>query len=163
MTVPEAVKINGSLEHSSYSLYNPLYLLFTIHPIILSILLQACEIPTDFRAEQCSAFDDVPYQGKLLKWYPYDDPTKPCSLICHGVSSRSSTLSTRDYDSSHQDDKNNKLTSEEESIEDSFTELDTDDSIVVQLADKVQDGTRCHTDSLDICIGGTCLVSLFIH
>ncbi|XP_044591841.1 protein madd-4 isoform X1 [Cotesia glomerata] len=119
---------------------------------------QACEIPTDFRAEQCSAFDDIPYRGKLLKWYPYDDPTKPCSLICHGVSSRSSTLSTRDYDSSHQDDKNNKLTSEEEIIEDSFTELDTDDSIVVQLADKVQDGTRCHTDSFDICIGGTCLI-----
>ncbi|XP_053596923.1 protein madd-4 [Microplitis demolitor] len=119
---------------------------------------QACEIPSDFRAEQCSAFDNVPYSGQLLKWYPYDDPTRPCSLICRGVSSRFSTLSTGDYDSSHQDDKNNKLTSDEESIEDSFTELDTDESIVVQLADKVHDGTRCHADdSLDVCIGGTCL------
>lgn len=38
-------------------------------------------------------------------------------------------------------------------------QFDGDETIVVQLADKVEDGTRCYADSMDVCIGGECMVS----
>ncbi|XP_012867303.1 PREDICTED: ADAMTS-like protein 3 [Dipodomys ordii] len=71
----------------------------------------------DFRAQQCSAYNDVQYQGHFYEWLPrYNDPVAPCALQCH----------TRGR------------------------------SLVVELAPKVLDGTRCHTDSLDMCISGVC-------
>lgn len=38
-------------------------------------------------------------------------------------------------------------------------QLDSDETIVVQLADKVEDGTKCYTDGTDVCIVGECMVS----
>ncbi|XP_058521521.1 ADAMTS-like protein 3 [Ochotona princeps] len=71
----------------------------------------------DFRAQQCSAYNDVQYQGRYYEWLPqYNDPTAPCALKCHARGQ----------------------------------------NLVVELAPKVLDGTRCHTDSLDMCISGLC-------
>uniref|UniRef100_A0A2K6TZ35 ADAMTS like 3 n=1 Tax=Saimiri boliviensis boliviensis TaxID=39432 RepID=A0A2K6TZ35_SAIBB len=71
----------------------------------------------DFRAQQCSAYSDVQYQGQYYEWLPrYNDPAAPCALKCHA----------RGHD------------------------------LVVELAPKVLDGTRCNTDSLDMCISGIC-------
>ncbi|XP_036150742.1 A disintegrin and metalloproteinase with thrombospondin motifs 6-like [Monomorium pharaonis] len=36
-------------------------------------------------------------------------------------------------------------------------QFDSDETIVVQLADKVEDGTRCYAESTDVCIGGECM------
>lgn len=73
----------------------------------------------DFRAQQCSAYNDVQYQGRYYEWLPrYDDPTAPCALKCHARGQ----------------------------------------NLVVELAPKVLDGTRCNTDSLDMCISGICQV-----
>lgn len=38
-------------------------------------------------------------------------------------------------------------------------QFDSDETIVVQLADKVEDGTRCYAQATDVCIGGECMVS----
>ncbi|XP_045680952.1 ADAMTS-like protein 3 isoform X1 [Phyllostomus hastatus] len=71
----------------------------------------------DFRAQQCSAYNDVQYQGHYYEWLPrYNDPAAPCALKCHARGQ----------------------------------------NVVVELAPKVLDGTRCHTDSLDMCISGIC-------
>ncbi|XP_053514946.1 ADAMTS-like protein 3 isoform X3 [Artibeus jamaicensis] len=71
----------------------------------------------DFRAQQCSAYNDVQYQGHYYEWLPrYNDPAAPCALRCHARGQ----------------------------------------NVVVELAPKVLDGTRCHTDSLDMCISGIC-------
>ncbi|RMC19297.1 hypothetical protein DUI87_03904 [Hirundo rustica rustica] len=73
----------------------------------------------DFRAQQCSAHNDVKYQGQLYEWLPVsNDPDNPCSLKCQA---RGTTL-------------------------------------VVELAPKVLDGTRCYTESLDMCISGLCQI-----
>lgn len=40
-------------------------------------------------------------------------------------------------------------------------QFDGDETIVVQLADKVEDGTRCYADAMDVCIDGECMVSGF--
>uniref|UniRef100_A0A8C7B5Z4 ADAMTS like 3 n=2 Tax=Neovison vison TaxID=452646 RepID=A0A8C7B5Z4_NEOVI len=71
----------------------------------------------DFRAQQCSAYNDVQYQGRYYEWLPrYNDPVAPCALKCHARGQ----------------------------------------SLVVELAPKVLDGTRCSSDSLDMCISGIC-------
>ncbi|XP_057350761.1 ADAMTS-like protein 3 isoform X6 [Manis pentadactyla] len=71
----------------------------------------------DFRAQQCSAYNDVQYQGHYYEWLPqYNDPTAPCALKCHARGQ----------------------------------------NVVVELAPKVLDGTRCNADSLDMCISGIC-------
>uniref|UniRef100_A0A8D0L1A5 ADAMTS like 3 n=1 Tax=Sphenodon punctatus TaxID=8508 RepID=A0A8D0L1A5_SPHPU len=71
----------------------------------------------DFRAQQCSAYNDVKYQGHFYEWLPvYNDPNAPCALKCQALG---------------------KL-------------------LVVELAPKVLDGTRCNTKSLDMCISGIC-------
>ncbi|XP_034880141.1 ADAMTS-like protein 3 isoform X2 [Mirounga leonina] len=73
----------------------------------------------DFRAQQCSAYNDVQYQGRYYEWLPrYNDPAAPCALKCHARGQ----------------------------------------NLVVELAPKVLDGTRCSTDSLDMCISGICQV-----
>lgn len=73
----------------------------------------------DFRAQQCSAHNDVKYQGQLYEWLPVsNDPDNPCSLKCQARGT----------------------------------------ALVVELAPKVLDGTRCYTESLDMCISGLCQV-----
>lgn len=83
--------------------------------------LQDCPAESeDFRAQQCSAYNDVQYQGHYYEWIPlYNDPAAPCALKCHARGQ----------------------------------------SLVVELAPKVLDGTRCNADSLDMCISGICQVS----
>uniref|UniRef100_A0A8C5N372 ADAMTS like 3 n=1 Tax=Leptobrachium leishanense TaxID=445787 RepID=A0A8C5N372_9ANUR len=71
----------------------------------------------DFRAQQCSAHNDVKYQGQYYEWQPvYNDATAPCALKCQAVGK----------------------------------------NLIVELAPKVLDGTRCNTDSPDMCISGIC-------
>ncbi|XP_054005175.1 protein madd-4 isoform X1 [Hylaeus anthracinus] len=110
---------------------------------------EPCEKPTDFRAEQCAEFDDVPYSGQLLKWYPHYDPSRPCALICRGEQSLEDT-----------GDQLREETSVEKILPGEATEalqLDSDETIVVQLADKVKDGTKCYTEGTDVCIAGECM------
>uniref|UniRef100_A0A4W3HMK2 ADAMTS like 1 n=1 Tax=Callorhinchus milii TaxID=7868 RepID=A0A4W3HMK2_CALMI len=74
----------------------------------------------DFRAQQCSAYNDVKYQGQYHAWLPvYDHPDKPCALKCQAKGT----------------------------------------TLVVELAPKVLDGTRCYTETLHMCISGNCRVS----
>ncbi|XP_026712235.1 ADAMTS-like protein 3 isoform X1 [Athene cunicularia] len=71
----------------------------------------------DFRAQQCSAYNDVKYQGHFYEWVPvYNDPTAPCALKCQALGK----------------------------------------NLIVELAPKVLDGTRCNIESLDMCISGIC-------
>ncbi|XP_063044170.1 ADAMTS-like protein 3 isoform X2 [Engraulis encrasicolus] len=71
----------------------------------------------DFRAQQCSAHNDIRYQGQTHEWVPVrNDPVSPCALKCQARGR----------------------------------------SLVLELAPKVLDGTRCRTDSLDMCISGIC-------
>ncbi|XP_055685146.1 protein madd-4 isoform X8 [Lutzomyia longipalpis] len=44
--------------------------------------MQPCPETQDFRAHQCAAYDDVPYDGSLFKWTPHYDYTEPCALTC---------------------------------------------------------------------------------
>lgn len=43
---------------------------------------QACPEQQDFRAQQCAAYNDVPYDGALFKWAPHYDYSEPCALTC---------------------------------------------------------------------------------
>uniref|UniRef100_A0A673GJV8 ADAMTS-like protein 3 n=1 Tax=Sinocyclocheilus rhinocerous TaxID=307959 RepID=A0A673GJV8_9TELE len=71
----------------------------------------------DFRAQQCSAHNDIKYQGQTYEWIPVTyDPISPCALRCQARGK----------------------------------------NLVVELAPKVLDGTRCKADSLDMCISGIC-------
>ncbi|XP_045696740.1 ADAMTS-like protein 1 isoform X1 [Phyllostomus hastatus] len=73
----------------------------------------------DFRAQQCSAHNDVKYHDQFYEWLPVsNDPENPCSLKCQAKGT----------------------------------------TLVVELAPKVLDGTRCNTDSLDMCISGLCQI-----
>lgn len=92
----------------------------------LLCVLQPCPESGDFREQQCSAYNEVPYEGTLLLWTPHHDDSEPCALTCRGRPA------------------GEPLTQEE--------------PIVVQLAPKVQDGTRCRPGSLDMCINGKCQV-----
>lgn len=84
-------------------------------------LLQDCPPEAgDFRAQQCSAHNDVKHHGQFYEWLPVaNDPDNPCSLKCQAKGT----------------------------------------TLVVELAPKVLDGTRCYTESLDMCISGLCQVS----
>ncbi|XP_042615423.1 ADAMTS-like protein 3 isoform X4 [Cyprinus carpio] len=71
----------------------------------------------DFRSQQCSAHNDIKYQGQTYEWIPVTyDPISLCALRCQARGK----------------------------------------SLVVELAPKVLDGTRCKADSLDMCISGIC-------
>ncbi|XP_069078673.1 ADAMTS-like protein 3 isoform X1 [Pleurodeles waltl] len=71
----------------------------------------------DFRAQQCSAHNDVKYQGQYYEWLPvYNDLMASCALKCQAFGK----------------------------------------NFVVELAPKVLDGTRCNTESPDMCISGIC-------
>lgn len=92
----------------------------------------------DFRAHQCSAFDEVPYDGQLYKWQTHYEYSEPCALTCRGHTSH--------YPA-------------DEGGETSDNQSDEEPVVVAQLAKRVQDGTRCRPGSLDICIQGKCQVS----
>lgn len=101
----------------------------------------------------------MPYGGQLLKWYPYYDESKPCSLICRGVQSSAATSQTSPRETL---DKSEEIRNKIEgaaggSIE--TGELESDETFVVQLADRVEDGTKCREGSSDVCIAGDCMVS----
>lgn len=117
----------------------------------LALWLQPCENPNDFRAEQCAVFDDVPYSGQLLKWYPHYDPSRPCALICRGEQSLENTGSRLRQEMSVEKTLPRDATD--------ALQFDSEETIVVQLADKVEDGTKCYADSMDVCISGECMVS----
>ncbi|XP_021917210.1 ADAMTS-like protein 1 [Zootermopsis nevadensis] len=87
-------------------------------------VLQPCAESEEFREQQCSAYNSVPYEGALLQWTAHQDDAEPCALACRGRPA------------------GEPVTQEE--------------PIVVQLAPKVQDGTRCRPGSLDMCINGKC-------
>ncbi|XP_028258452.1 ADAMTS-like protein 3 isoform X2 [Parambassis ranga] len=71
----------------------------------------------DFRAQQCSAHEDIKYRGFTYKWVPAPyDPSAPCALHCQPNGT----------------------------------------NLVVELAPKVLDGTRCRADAFDMCISGVC-------
>lgn len=115
---------------------------------------QPCEKSSgDFRAAQCAAFNNVPYSGQLLKWYPHYDPARPCALICRGEQTFEDGIGRR----SRQEVPSNERTVPHDSTD--SLQYDNDETIVVQLADKVEDGTRCYAESTDVCIGGECMVS----
>lgn len=98
--------------------------------------MQICPEQQDFRALQCSAYNEVPYDGALLNWEPHYDYSEPCALACRGRPN-----------SQNIDEPNDSLYSTED-----------DTSVIVQLSDRVQDGTRCRPGSLDMCIQGKCQV-----
>ncbi|XP_039952400.1 protein madd-4 isoform X3 [Bactrocera tryoni] len=99
--------------------------------------MQPCPELQDFRAHQCAAYNDVPYDGTLYTWTPHYDYVEPCALTCRG---RPAHLHLGDSASS-------------EVVEDPEH---YDDHVIVQLSASVQDGTRCRTGSLDMCIQGKC-------
>ncbi|XP_029672449.1 protein madd-4 isoform X3 [Formica exsecta] len=105
----------------------------------------------DFRGAQCAAFNNVPYSGQLLKWYPHYDPARPCALICRGEQTFEDGIGRR----SRQEVPSNERTMPHDSTD--SLQYDNDETIVVQLADKVEDGTRCYAESTDVCIGGECM------
>ncbi|XP_041031012.1 ADAMTS-like protein 3 isoform X1 [Carcharodon carcharias] len=73
----------------------------------------------DFRHQQCSAHNDVKYQGQYYEWIPlYNDHEAPCALNCQARGT----------------------------------------PLIVELSPKVLDGTRCNTESLNMCISGICQV-----
>lgn len=43
---------------------------------------------TDFRTQQCSAYNNATYGGKLFSWLPYTDRRNPCTLYCIPMGSR---------------------------------------------------------------------------
>lgn len=112
-----------------------------------TLFFQACEDATDPRAQQCSNYDDIPYGGQLLKWYPHHDSARPCSLICRGEQ-----LQRMDRDAT----TSLSFASDGDAGMRSF---ESDEAIVVQLAEKVEDGTRCRAEGLDVCVAGECMVS----
>lgn len=50
--------------------------------LLNSFCSQPCPEHQDYRAHQCAAFDEVPYDGTLFKWTPHYDYSEPCALTC---------------------------------------------------------------------------------
>ncbi|XP_011264169.1 protein madd-4 isoform X2 [Camponotus floridanus] len=112
---------------------------------------EPCEKSSDFRAAQCAAFNNVPYSGQLLKWYPHYDPARPCALICRGEQTFEDGIRRR----SRQEVPSSEAMASQDATD--SLQYDNDETIVVQLADKVEDGTRCYAESTDVCIDGECM------
>lgn len=108
--------------------------------------MQPCPDQQDFRKLQCSAYDTVPYDGALFTWKPHYDYSEPCALACRG------------WPTTQVSDETVAEVAQAESG-DSIYSTDEDPSVVVQLSDRVQDGTRCRPGSLDMCIQGRCQVN----
>ena len=60
-------------------------------------LPQDCPLDAeDFRAQQCSAYNDVQYQGCYYEWLPqYNDPATHCTLRCQAQGENSVLDGTR--------------------------------------------------------------------
>lgn len=110
----DCVAACGKMARSGRSFKTTTYFSFSLS------LLQDCPKESgDFRAQQCSAHNDMNYQGQVHEWVPVlNDPVSPCALKCQARGK----------------------------------------SLVLELAPKVLDGTRCRTDSFDMCISGICQV-----
>ncbi|CAG0900002.1 unnamed protein product, partial [Darwinula stevensoni] len=44
--------------------------------------MQACPVESDFRSQQCAAYNQIAYDGRFYKWLPRHDPERPCALVC---------------------------------------------------------------------------------
>ncbi|XP_011497217.1 PREDICTED: ADAMTS-like protein 1 [Ceratosolen solmsi marchali] len=130
--------------------------------------IQPCATPFDFRSNQCSNYDNVPYNDQLLKWYPYYDSSRPCSLICRGEQFNNNKYN-KDNNSRSIGNNNMAISSlsnpatarkytVKEKLLTNVQEYDVDESsIIVQLADKVHDGTNCYPEAEGVCINGECM------
>lgn len=47
-------------------------------------LFQPCPESREFREDQCTAYDSIPYDGTLFHWAPHNDDDDPCALTCRG-------------------------------------------------------------------------------
>lgn len=72
------------------------------------------------------------------------------SFLCRG---RPAHLPTDDSDEEDEED--------DEEMDD-FEGVEDEPSVIVQLSTRVQDGTRCRSGSLDMCIQGKCQVGFII-
>ncbi|KAH8286812.1 hypothetical protein KR044_003966, partial [Drosophila immigrans] len=102
--------------------------------------MQPCPEQHDFRANQCAAYNDVPYDGTLYKWTPHYDYVEPCALTCRG----------------HPAHLTEDISPESTGANGEESEHYDEQSVIVQLSSRVQDGTRCRSGSLDMCIQGKC-------
>lgn len=68
-----------SYEESFIYFLNYLLLIFIYYNLFY---LKPCPESTDFRAAQCSAYNNRPYRGRFYKWLPFHDPEDPCVLAC---------------------------------------------------------------------------------
>lgn len=57
------------------------------------------------------------------------------------------------------DDSDEEDEEDDEEIDD-FEGVEDEPSVIVQLSTRVQDGTRCRSGSLDMCIQGKCQVGI---
>ncbi|GBP40525.1 ADAMTS-like protein 3 [Eumeta japonica] len=87
-----------------------------------------------WREQQCAAHDGAPYGGELFHWRAHRDDAEPCALTCRGTPQHLG----------QKPDPTISLSDEEERV------------VVVVLAARVSDGTRCRPGSLDMCIDGRC-------
>ncbi|XP_002067202.3 protein madd-4 isoform X1 [Drosophila willistoni] len=102
--------------------------------------MQPCPEQQDFRSNQCAAYNDVPYDGTLYKWTPHYDYVEPCALTCRGHPAHLTEDISRETAAGNAEE----------------TEHYDEQSVIVQLSARVQDGTRCRSGSLDMCIQGKC-------
>ncbi|XP_041632766.1 protein madd-4 isoform X1 [Drosophila kikkawai] len=102
--------------------------------------MQPCPEQQDFRSSQCAAYNDVPYDGTLYKWTPHYDYVEPCALTCRGHPAHLVEDISRETGGGHDEE----------------SEHYDEQSVIVQLSARVQDGTRCRSGSLDMCIQGKC-------
>ncbi|KAH8402532.1 hypothetical protein KR222_008241, partial [Zaprionus bogoriensis] len=102
--------------------------------------MQPCPEQQDFRSNQCAAYNDVPYDGTLYKWTPHYDYVEPCALTCRG----------------HPAHLTEDISPESAAGNAEESEHYDEQSVIVQLSARVQDGTRCRSGSLDMCIQGKC-------
>lgn len=56
---------------------------------------QPCPDGLDFRAVQCSSYNDQPYDGETVEWHPYYDEESPCTLMCVDTKGRVEEMSPR--------------------------------------------------------------------
>ncbi|XP_044315362.1 protein madd-4 isoform X2 [Drosophila rhopaloa] len=102
--------------------------------------MQPCPEQQDFRSSQCAAYNDVPYDGTLYKWTPHYDYVEPCALTCRGHPAHLIEDISRETGGGNAEE----------------AEHYDEQSVIVQLSARVQDGTRCRSGSLDMCIQGKC-------
>lgn len=63
------------------SVIHNLYLTFQINYLISPNNLQPCpEGSSNYRADQCAAFNNKTYNGQQFNWVPYYDKSKFCYL-----------------------------------------------------------------------------------